>query len=110
MENPIVYFLNETKYECQGYYPYILSITSPYAIYDFFRDRILITVVVDASEVEIKLSKYGFQGKFADGGWILFSKSGDIITTISKYFFGRVAYEFLSLNWLISEIVNQTKT
>lgn len=112
IEKPMPFLLNDTKNEKEwgNYYPFTLSIKSPDYLYKFINGDVFIFVVLDFSVIEEKSKEIGFDVEFVfDGAMALkFIKSeeneGSIAFAISEHFFGRVPYEFLSLDWLFDEI------
>lgn len=112
IEKPMPFLLNDTKNEKEwgNYYPFTLSIKSPDSLYKFINGDVFVFVVLDFSVIEEKSKEMGFDVEFVfDGAMALkFIKSeeneGSIAFAISEHFFGRVPYEFLSLDWLFDEI------
>jgi hypothetical protein len=106
-------FVNPGEYVGQAYYPFALSITNPEAVFDFYNNRCLITVVVDSSVIEHELVKAGIEMAFnedSDNEFLsLQSRDSGLRVGVSRHFFNRIAVEFLSLEWLISELIGFTR-
>jgi len=107
----IISLINELKYSGLGYYPFSLSIYEPTAWYDFYSGNLMIIVAIDTKVIEEKLSREGISIKLT-AEWDRFpveltslgSKAGNK-SLIGGHFFGRLFYEFLSLDWLLDEMV-----
>jgi len=107
----IISLINELKYSGLGYYPLSLSIYEPTAWYDFYSGALMILVAIDIKLIEEKLSREGISIKLT-AEWDRFpveltslgSKTGNK-SLIGGHFFGRLFYEFLSLDWLLDEMV-----
>ena len=112
IEKPMPFFLNTTKNEQEwgNYYPFTLSIKSPESLYDFINGDVFIFVVLDFSVIEKKSKEIGFDVEPVFDGVISlkFIKSvgsGESLEFLmSDHLFGRVPYEFLSLEWLFNEV------
>lgn len=108
----IISFTNELKYSGLGYYPFSLSIYDPEAWYDFCAGRLMLIVAVETTIIENKLSRHGISIKIT-GEWNRFpieltdkgygAESNKSL--VGGHFFGRLFYEFLSLDWLLEELV-----
>lgn len=106
----IVSFINELKFDGLGYYPFSLSIRDAEAWYDFCSGRLMLFVFVETKVVQDKLSRHGIKIEIT-GQWdrypiILTSdesggKPGG--TIVGGHYFGRLFYEFLSLDWMLEE-------
>ena len=107
----IISLINELKYSGLGYYPFSLSIYEPTAWYDFYSGNLMIIVAIDTKVIEEKLSREGISIKLT-AEWDRFpveltslgSKARNK-SLIGGHFFGRLFYEFLSLDWLLDEMV-----
>jgi len=103
--------INELKYSGLGYYPFSLSIYEPTAWYDFYSGNLMIIVAIDTKVMEEKLSREGISIKLT-AEWDRFpveltspgSNAGKK-SLIGGHFFGRLFYEFLSLDWLLDEMI-----
>lgn len=107
----IISLINELKYSGLGYYPFSLSIYEPTAWYDFYSGNLMIIVAIDTKVIEEKLSRQGISIKLT-AEWDRFpveltglgSNAGNK-SLMGGHFFGRLFFEFLSLDWLLDEMV-----
>lgn len=98
-----------------AYYPFTLSIRNPEALYQFYKGRLNIVVLVNANVIRDKCSARGFDVEFlSEEDWMLrlqhpqwaeYSGEG---MKISRHIFGRVFAEFLSLEWFLNEMMNMS--
>jgi hypothetical protein len=108
----IISIINELKYNGVGYYPFALSICDPRDWYDFYSGKLMLVVAVETKSIEDKLSRHGISvnikedwanypitltGKVSDG------ESSESL--VGGHFFGRLFYEFLSLDWMLEQLV-----
>lgn len=108
----IISSINELEYSGQGYYPFSLSIYDPKDWYDFYSGRLMLIVAIETSIIEDKLSTHGISVKIT-GEWNRFpieltGKGADTQpnkSLVGGHFFGRLFYEFLSLDWLLEELL-----
>lgn len=108
----IISSINELKYSGLGYYPFSLSIHDPEDWYDFCSGRLMLIVAVETGALEDKLSQHRISVTIT-GEWSRFpielsgSGSGTELnkSLIGGHFFGRLFYEFLSLDWMLEELV-----
>lgn len=108
----IISSINELKYNGMGYYPFTLSIYDPRDWYDFCSGKLMLVVAVETKAIEDKLSNHGISANIT-GDWgsypvTLTSKgSGEepSESLVGGHFFGRLFYEFLSLDWMLEELV-----
>ena len=107
----IISLINELKYSGLGYYPFSLSIYEPSAWYNFYSGNLMIIVAIDTKVIEEKLSREGITIKLT-AEWDRFpveltSLSSDAgnKSLIGGHLFGRLFYEFLSLDWLLDEMI-----
>jgi len=108
---PMVLFLNRFKFENIGYYPFTLSIHNPETLFNFYCGKIVIMVLADRQVIYDKLSDHNLNVKFAHGEHVMSitrrdstrRKSG-LTLNVSMHFLGRLAFEFVSLEWFINEI------
>lgn len=112
---PYVFFINAIKYETTGYYPLTLSINSPNNLFDFYAGNMLITIAVDLDYINKTLNRYGLSLTQQDNEsypflvtWI--GESEENYLSFSMHFWGRIAYEFLCLEWFIEEIIEKAKS
>lgn len=109
---PMVLFLNRFKFENIGYYPFTLSIHNPEALFDFYCGNIVIIIIADTQIISNKFSNYGLKVKFTHGEYVMSitrrdsaRRKGGLTLNVSMHFLGRLAFEFVSLEWFIDEIV-----
>jgi hypothetical protein len=115
VKKPYVVFINQAKYETVGYYPFTLSIEEPELLLSFYRGDMLITVCIDMDVMTNELLKHGLKLSIEEDSegeefpFVIADSASidlkDIYMRISRHFFGRIAFEFLSLKWFIDEIV-----
>lgn len=109
---PFVFFVNSIKHDALGYYPFTLSIAEPERLYDFYRGEFLITVIVDMSILSNKLLKKGIILQYQEGLYplIMLNKSKSHNAgqfKVSEHYWGRIGFEFLSLNSFVKEIIKK---
>lgn len=106
----IISFTNQLKYGGLGYYPFALSIHDTEAWYDFCSARLMLCVFVETKAIQDKLSRHGVHFEIT-GHWDQYPfilKSDEIggkprETRVGGHIFGRLFYEFVSLDWLLDE-------
>jgi hypothetical protein len=108
----IAFLINEIKYNKTGYYPFTLSILNSEALYQFYQDNLLITILVDFGIIKRKLGSRGIEMELlSDENWffkirnIEDSKGGKGYCMVARQFFSRLLCEFLSLDWFLEEII-----
>jgi hypothetical protein len=99
-----------------AYYPIILSLNDPEAIYRFFLGELHIIVAVDTGLIEQQLDPYNLTTNFSIHDPFYFATitnpgldENHQFIKISRVFWSRLYYEFLSLDWFLKEIVQQLK-
>jgi len=104
--------INELKYDGTGYYPFVLSIYDPKDWYDFYSGRLMLVVGVETKAIEDKLSRHGISVNIREdwGNYpITLTRKGpgeqSSESLVGGHFFGRLFYEFLSLDWMLEELV-----
>ena len=110
-KEPMLFFINRNKFDTQGRYPYTLSITNPLALFDFYSGRLHVNVILDIAAISTKFEHHGMEATLMDDGDVALilvnkdpAKANDRWDMfISRHFFERVAYEFLSLDWFVEE-------
>ncbi|MFA5308424.1 MAG: hypothetical protein WC370_02930 [Dehalococcoidales bacterium] len=108
----IISFVNELKYNGMGYYPFSLSIYDPKDWYDFYSGKLMLVIAVETKVIEDKLSSHGISVNIT-GDWGTYpitlinnDKNEDPTKSlVGGHFFGRLFYEFLSLDWMLEEWV-----
>jgi hypothetical protein len=104
---PLVFFVNNFKYESLGYYPFTLSIEDPEILFDFYNGEFVILVIVDFSVVSEMFMENGFEVEIKGDFSLFIKKNGVDCLMIFNHYFKRVASEFLSLDWIIKEACNR---
>lgn len=112
---PIAYFLNGIKYSCTGYFPFTLSIRDPEILFDFYQGNIIIIVLVDRDVITTKIRSQGLDVSFEQGNdWVLSIENPETVKrtgplVLGRFLFDRIAFEFLSLDWILTETIYQAK-
>ncbi|MBY2988664.1 hypothetical protein [Rhizobium leguminosarum] len=103
-EQPVVVILNldKTDRNWAPYLPFVNSIRDPAAVLDFLTDKLTIVVAIELAVLCDKLTMPGWSVSFLEHHdlAILFEdpQSG-ARWAVSRQFFGRLAFEFLSVEW-----------
>jgi len=106
----IISSINELKYNGMGYYPFSLSIYDPADWYDFCLGKLVLIIAVEMKTIKDKLASHGISVDIT-GDWgtypITLTSSGvnkePSKSLVGGHFFGRLFYEFLSLDWMLEE-------
>jgi hypothetical protein len=103
------YFVNEFKRIQAAYYPFILSFQQPEDIFRFYNGDICILIVVDLDYVEAEFARHGyvFQHEGLDFPWQVTQLGSEASGRFSHHFVSRLAAEFLSLDWMITEMITR---
>jgi hypothetical protein len=110
----VAHILDATN-KMSAYYPIILSLNDPNALYRFFMDELHIIVVVDMGIIEQLLDEYKLNIKFSmeDPTFFAAITNPNIgldeefhSIRVSHLFWSRLYYEFLSLDWFVKEIAH----
>ena len=108
----IVSIVNDIRFNNTGYYPFTLSFYDPEALYEFYRGKLHIAILVDCEVMKRKLEAKGLEMKvLSDEDSIIEIHSLDHrkdeigYLRISRHLFGRLFAEFISLEWLLDEII-----
>jgi len=116
LSEPTVFFLNRTRFDYLSYFPFPLAIEAPEALFDFYRDRTNITILIDFSSLTDELDARGFvTEKSRDDEFAITirtretSKDSPSSMSVSRHFLGRAAHEFLSLEWIVRETVRRAE-
>ncbi|MBY7798687.1 hypothetical protein KW430_07475 [Vibrio fluvialis] len=113
IEKPMLFTLNHTKNEqaWDNYYPFTLSIQAPESFYRFVNGEVFIIIMIDLAVMERKAKQLGLDTEIVfDGATALFfSKELAGIDELlrlctSEHYFGRLGFEFLSLDWFFKEL------
>lgn len=116
-KQPILFFANESKFSTQGRYPYTLSIRDPEALFDFYSGWLLVYVIIDTDLMSANFAAHGLKMTFEDDEDVALTitntdpdKAEDHFgpMLVSRHFFERLAYEFLSLDWFVEETTRHT--
>ncbi|HAS6168174.1 TPA: hypothetical protein I7158_21315 [Vibrio vulnificus] len=119
IEKPIPFMLNTAKNdEAWGnYYPFTLSIKSSKSLYKFINGDVFIIVIIDFAVIEMEVQKLGLDVEPVFDGAIALALSKKVDGfdepfrfLVSEHYFGRLAYEFLSLEWFFKELIPNVKT
>lgn len=103
--------LNPRKYvDTPYYYPIILSIRSPEAIYRFLQKDLVVFILLRPGRIQEIFEKYGCVVMPPTSDEYLFSfqsqaKDGLVINTSWEMFF-RCFYQFLSVEWFVKQMIN----
>ncbi len=109
VEQGIVYMLNQAKNEKAWgcYYPFTLSIKFPENLYKFLKGDICIVVIFDAAKIHELADDRGLEFKLLnEEKWAFrFKKHAEkdeepITYKVSQHFVARMAFEFLSIEWM----------
>lgn len=107
---PLVYLLNDTKFHSEAYYPFVLSWRDSRALFEFYTGGVVAAIVIDLDSVIACFVRRGWTAEVLDDPNVLLrlNAGGEINDRqgmmVSWYLVSRVAFEFLSLDWLIEEI------
>jgi len=108
----IISFINELKYNGVGYYPFALSIYDPGDWYDFYSGKLMLVVVVETKAIQDKFSRHGISVNLTeDWGNYPVTLTGkgsggeSSESLVGGHFLGRLFYEFLSLDWMLEQLV-----
>lgn len=110
LDRPIAYFLNETKNaEAWGsYYPFTLSIDKPDELYAFLKGDVFLIVVIEIGVCQVLAKRKGWTLEFREFGDYAFAfiedeedKADPFRFNLSHHFVGRIAHEFVSLQWVM---------
>jgi len=108
---PILCMLNSAKYLNGGYYPFILTIKNPNAAYAFFVGEIILMVAIDFNVLADKLASHNLIVEYLNKPDYALKITNTNVDKkfdqiyIANHFFGRLAFEFLSLDWFAEEII-----
>lgn len=106
---PACVFLNASKFEpINAYYPLTLSISNAEALYNFYSGNISIIVLVDLEIIRERFSANGINVTFyEDSEYALKLSKGKGEVRVSRHLFGRIFYEFMSLEWFMEEMIHK---
>jgi hypothetical protein len=117
MQHPFSFIVNGARFNNYGYYPFTLAIRSPDALYAFYAGDIVVSVIVDRAVIIERAARQGVDVRFVNDEdypiELEVQNAGRSATSshisVGRHFYGRLAYEFLSLSWFIDEIVYRAK-
>ncbi len=110
LDQPITFFLNEAKNNQAwgSYYPFVLSINQPEELYAFLKGDVYVIVVIEFGVCEALACEKGWKINYRETGDYAFEftevNTGEeepIRFSLSHHFVGRIAHEFLSLQWVM---------
>jgi hypothetical protein len=115
-EPGLAMMVNELKFNNVGYFPFTLSLFEPEHWFDFYRGEFVICVFVDLAVVRRKLGAAGWKVSILEDEWPPWAlhltnptgsddKPSEI--KVSRHFFGRLAAEFVSLDWILKESISR---
>ena len=108
IEEPLPFMLNPEKTEMSwgNYYPFTLSLVAPRTLYAFLSGKIFLIVIVSQTSLRRRAADAGFDLSIvmADNvGFELVNLNSNFTEgvpfRVSAHFVGRLAFEFLSLDW-----------
>src|ERR1039458_1805359 len=108
--------VNDMKNQTLGYYPFPLSIEDPEAIFRFYNGEFVTFVIVDLEQVNVRLAKYSMEVTLSGNDqfpWrgspigVAEPKDEDIFY-VGYHSIGRLAAEFLRLDWWLENMVAGT--
>jgi hypothetical protein len=109
-----VCMVNMLKRDNTAYYPFTLSIANPEHLYAFYNGEFVITVAVELDYVSRYFKSRGFSVSFHhDDPWFLTvakdEPSAEELSglKISAHMWDRIFAEFVSIGWLLTEIVSK---
>jgi hypothetical protein len=102
--------VNDMKYERMGYTPFPLLIRDPDLLCRFFAGEFVINILVCIDRVNELLAVHGLEvtpGNDSLMHWRVHDKADvDLESFVSAHLVGRLAAEFVSLEWLVESIAN----
>ena len=104
------FFVNELKYANNlAYYPFPLCFSDPEALFRFYNGELLIYIVIDMERVNEILVSHGLSARLSDRDhcfWEIVPQADEECSWhISSHMVGRLAGEFLRLDWLLANTV-----
>jgi hypothetical protein len=108
VEEPMVFMLNHDKTEqlWGNYYPFTLSLLEPETLYAFLSGAIFLLVVIGQPSLRARANAAGFDLNVVmanNVGFELLNRASTFNSespyAASEHFVGRLAFEFLSLDW-----------
>jgi hypothetical protein len=110
---PFMLSVNEMKQQTLAYWPFPLSIDDPEALFRFYNGDFVMFVIVDLEKAGERLSRHSLQlasSGYDDFPWRVSpigedSPTKEDISYLGHHPIGRLAAEFLRLDWLLDKIV-----
>jgi hypothetical protein len=112
LSSPVYWDLLSILPDSRDFYPLVLNIHDPNAYFDFLNGNLILIVIFDNAIIESKFVERGFACEFiqdpqSDYYLRISQENGFAPMEVSRNFVGRVAFEFLSLSWMVDELVSQ---
>lgn len=109
LKEPICWFVNAEKYNLIDFVPFSLTIHDSEAFLRFLDGSLLVLVAFDADTIRHSFRDKGLIVEFIEDSEWFMKLSGEErkFFQVSRNFVGRVACEFLSLNWMIEELASR---
>lgn len=111
---PIAILLNTAKYISHAYYPFTLSIRDAKALYSFYNGDYTVVILVDTQVIREKVTAWGMNLEASEDPNVIFrltpQQAHDDLpdyVDIGRHFFNRIFFEFVSLDWLLEEIISR---
>ena len=110
LDQPLVFFLNETKntQAWGSYYPFTLSIEAPDELYAFLKGDVYLMVAIELGVCKALAAQKGWKLNYREFGDYAFEftevewgAKEHSRFNLSRHFVGRIAHEFLSLQWVM---------
>ena len=113
MHKPYVFFHNVNKYNSEPipFTPLLLLLKDSSICWDFYCGHLLLFVIVDLAKVDSRFRKRGctFNWDEDDNDYFSVSHPNLDYMKVSKAFFARVGFEFLSLSWIVDSSSTTSK-
>ncbi len=114
VSSPILNMCNENKFDNLYYHPFTSSIHEPRAVLDLLCGELFIFVAVDKEFISERLFQMGLTAQFLeDENFPVRITAADSAADdsakmeVGKHLFNRVFREFLSMDWLLCELVRR---
>jgi hypothetical protein len=99
------WYVTSEEYSNMAYYPFTLSIAHPESLFEFYDGKCLVVVFIDFTVIEEELAKAGATLEVRNDGegdfLTLNNRDSGLRVNVSRHFIGRLAGEFLSLEWML---------
>ena len=107
-------FLNQYKFSNTGHIPFTLTLLDPRHLFDFYNGQLFICAVIDLDVMTAWFAERGMSLRLTEDEGYTFEVSGadgsgeqSWWQRISRHFFERVPFEFMSLEWLMEDVAFQ---